>query len=437
MIGSVSVGAFAAKRTNFRYFEWEVWAFGEKGQRRLSATDGMDFAGGLPFTFVWDGVAWHPLRSVEPHMFFQGEQDPIWLYGASSLPPAHLAELRRLFADVLDERFPAPEDWVSLTLATTETAARIHEVKLCVPRQLPFMDRVATEVLAVRRLGQADEEVVYRDQVAFETAQGRNNADCQTFIMDTSNPPDDQVAIIVRGLAPGYSAAPQGFFISDIHGDLDEGENRLDEDEDENGGDGDGDGDDGENCLEHVPTPEPANGQPYSPCTSTGQVWATDSIAGTSVDLVGASCSEVAPAVPNLSFGVKPNSAVAGYLVGVCGNPGSCKVTEVKSNANEPAFRDFLPGSPGVEINSDNNRYTYTIYAHDGCGNLSAPLMAQLDYVGIGCNSTPSDSACGTICDQCCDQGCAFSCLHPNCDSCKTDDPTDSGDMPYTCPWRN
>jgi choice-of-anchor A domain-containing protein len=421
----------------YRGYAWELWALGEKGQMRLSATDGMDFAGGLPFAFVWNGVAWHPRRKVEPHMFFQGTAgSPIWLYAANSLAPPHLPELRRLFVTLPDERFPAAEDWLDLKLAAVKKSARIHEVQLCIPRQLPFMDRVVVYLLTVRRMGQVDEEVVYGEGVAFETAQGRNGSDCHSFVMDTSNPPDDQVAVIVRGLAPGYSAAPQGFFISDIHGDMDEGEDRLDEDENDDDDEGGDDEDDDQNCLEFVPTPEPAAGQPFSPCTSTGDVLATDSIGETSFDLLRASCPEVAPAVPTLSFGVRPNSTVAGYLVGVCGNPGSCKVTAVKSNANEPAFRDFLPGSPGVEINSDNNRYTYTIYAHDGCGNLSTPLMAQLDYVGSGCNPTPSDSACGTICEQCCDQGCSFSCLHPNCDSCKTDDPNDSGDMPYTCPWR-
>jgi hypothetical protein len=121
----------------YRYFGWELWALGEKGQMRLSATEGMDFAGGLPFAFVWNGVAWHPRRKVEPHMFFQGTAgSPIWLYAANSLAPPHLPELRRLFVTLPDERFPAAEDWLDLKLAAVKKSARIHEVQLCIPRQL-------------------------------------------------------------------------------------------------------------------------------------------------------------------------------------------------------------------------------------------------------------------------------------------------------------
>jgi len=412
-----------AESNQYRHFGWELWARGEKGQMRLSATRGMDFAGGLPFTFVWDGVAWHPRGQVEPHVFFQGAEDPIWLFSARALSPPLYGNLRRLFIDISDERFPAPQDWVSVNLATTETSVKPHEVKLCVPRQLPFMDRIAVEMLTVRWLGQGTEEVVYRDRLSFESAQGRDGKDCHPFIMDTSNPPDDQVAIIVRGLAPGHSAVPQGFFIADMFGEMDEDEDAL-------GGDGDSDDDedeeddDDEDCLELVRPPEPALNQPYSRCTSTGQVLDTVSIGGTQISLVGATCPETAPAVVDLSFGVKPDPTVAGHFIGICGNPGSCTVRAVRGG--EQAVGDFTPKSLG--ISSDNNRYTFTIYAHDGCGRVSEPLAAQLDYIGDGCNVGPRGSACGSICEKCCNSGCDYLCSHDNCESC-------SGDNPYDSNW--
>ncbi len=396
----------------YRYFGWDIRALGEKGQMRLSATDGMASAGGLPFTFVWDGLAWHPRNRVAPHMFFEGTDNPIWLYAATTLAPGRFANMRRLFPELEDDRFPAPEDWRDLILATTVSSIREHEVQLCIPKQLPFMDRVVTDVLTVRGIGGVDEEVVHRERVTFETAQGRSGVDCYPFIMNTRNPPDDQVAIIVRGLAPGYSAAPQGFFVSDMHGDMDEGEDGLDEDE---GGDDEGEDRDDENCLQFVPPPEPALNQPYSPCTSTGEILGTDSIGGTQISLVGANCPETAPAVVDLSFGVKPNSMVAGYFVGVCGNPGSCTARAVKRG--EQAFGGFTPERLGIK--SDNNRYTFTIYAHDGCGNVSEPLAAQLDYIGAECIEGRNGSACGAFCNNCCgDSRCQYDCFDPQCCAC-------------------
>lgn len=332
-----------------------------------------------------------------------------------------------------DERFPAAEDWLDLKLAAVKKSARIHEVQLCIPRQLPFMDRVVVYLLTVRRMGQVDEEVVYGEGVAFETAQGRNGSDCHSFVMDTSNPPDDQVAVIVRGLAPGYSALPQGFFISDIHGEMDEGEDAFGDDEnvDDGGNNGGGNSGNETNCLQNVPTPEPAPNQTLSVCTSTSELYGTVQLGGHDVGLYGATCPVIAPSVTSLSLGVRRDSSVAGYYVGICGNRGSCTSRHVK-----PGDQILPPSSPtSLMINSDRNRYTVSVFAHDECDNLSDSLTVQFDYIGNDCNPHQDGSACGGICDKCCNnsQRCDFSCLDPNCGECKIDPPVGDRTEPGTC----
>lgn len=409
----------------FRYFEWEIWARGQNGQRRLSAIDGLGAGRGIGFTLAWDKVAWIPWNPVKPHMTIQGADYPIWIYAASPLNAPSLSLLADLYDDLEQGEFPALENWSEMLLGTTRSASNPendpHLVRFCVSKQVPFLDEITADFMVIRGNQQQGESVVFREQKTFDSAQGRQDSPttCVTIPMDTHNPPDDRVAVVLRGHFPGHQMPPQGLLISDIHGELEKGETAPREGD--GGGDDGGGDDEGENCLEHVPTPEPAPNLTLSVCTSTSELYGTVEFGRHDVGIYGATCPGTAPSVTSLSLGVRRDSSVAGYYVGVCGDQGSCMSRHVK-----PGDQILPQASPtSLMINSARNRYTVSVFAHDKCDNLSDSFTVQFDYIGPGCNDGQDGSACGSICGKCCRDGCDFECSDDNCGSCSVDNPYD------------